>query len=86
MSLIQRQNALVAKLEDLYRKHFSRGYAGFGQDICGLRAKFKRQHVEEMLAAGYTRKEAMESAEQCNDVAYRNADSEAFMNQMGAAA
>lgn len=45
----------------------------------GLRSKAKRLHREEMIAAGYSAREALESAEQCDQVAYRNADFEECM-------
>ncbi len=86
MTLIQRQDALVAKLEPLYRKHFASGSSGFGGYIVGPRSRFKRLHHQELIAAGYTKQQALESAEQCDQVAYRNADHEHFMAQMGAAA
>lgn len=86
MTLIQRQDALVAKLEALYRKHFDSGASAFGGHITGPRSRLKRLHCEELIAAGYSKREAWESAEQCNDVAYRNADHAALVRQMGGAA
>lgn len=66
-TLIQRQDALVARLVPIYRERLQRGW--MGQDLCGLRAKANRLHIEDMLAAGYTRQQAAESAQQCNDMA-----------------
>jgi hypothetical protein len=86
VTLIQRQDALVAKLQPLYREHFQRGNPGFMQHTIGLRSRAKRLHREELIAAGYTHQEAMESANQCDAVAYRNADHAQFMAQMGAVA
>lgn len=86
MSLIQRQDALVAKLEAIYAKFFANGGGAKGGYITGPRSKAKRLHREEMIAAGYTKQEALESAEQCDQVAYRNADHAAYVKQMGGAA
>lgn len=77
MTLIQRQDALVAKLEPIYRERAKRGW--FGEDLIGKRSKLKRLHREEMIEAGYTKKEAGQSAEQCDQVAYRNVDFEVAM-------
>ena len=86
MTLIQRQAALVAQLESLYKTHFSMGHKAFSGKTIGTRSKLKRLHVEDMLKAGYSKQEAQASAEQCNDVAYLNADCHAFETQMGVAA
>nr|WP_295075338.1 hypothetical protein [uncultured Roseateles sp.] len=74
MILIQRQDVLVAQLEQIYSEHLKRGRAAFGQDIIGRRSRAKRLHREELAAAGYSPKEASESAEQCDQVAFRNAE------------
>lgn len=70
MSLIQRQDRLVASLEPIYKKAAERGYVG--NDTTGAAARIKRGHIEEMLAAGYTKPEAAESAEACSDTAWLN--------------
>lgn len=81
MTLIQRQDALVAKLEPVYKRFFKFGY--MGQDAIGIRSKAKRLHREEMEAAGYTKQEAIDSAQDCDGIAYRNADHAEFMAGMG---
>lgn len=81
MTLIQRQDALVEQLMPIYRERLSRGW--MGQDLCGKRSRINRMHIESMLRDGYSQREAAESAQQCNDVASRNADHEQFISQMG---
>ena len=80
-TLVQRQDALVAKLQPIHAKYIALGNGGGGA-YAGERAKAKRGHIEEMVAAGYTKREAAESAQQCDDVAYRNADYEALEAQL----
>lgn len=86
MSLIQRQDALVAKLEPIYLARISSGRSGMDGASAGRRSKAKRLHAEELMAAGYSRDEAWQSANDCDQVAYRNADHTAFLAQMGAPA
>ena len=82
-TLIQRQDRLVAELEPVHRKRLLSGHGGGGW-YGGTRSRIKHRHITEMLAAGYTRREAVESASQCDDVAYRNADYDVLMSQMSA--
>lgn len=84
MTLIQRQDALVAKLEPIHRDCIARGWKG--EAAIGTRSKLKRLHREEMMKAGYTRDEARQSAEDCDQVAFRNADHAALAAQLGVAA
>lgn len=83
MTLIARQQQLVALLQPIHRQRIEGSSGGrFG----GLRSRHKHKHVEEMVAAGYTRREAAESAQQCDDIAHLNADHDALVRQMGGAA
>ena len=75
MSLIERQERHVAALESIYRQRLARGY--MGGDLCGRRAVLNRRHIEEMRGAGYSQREATESAQQCCDMAALNAGSDA---------
>ena len=86
MSLIQRQDALVAKLEPIYFARISSGRPGMDCSSAGQRSRAKRLHAEELMAAGYSRDEAWQSANDCDQVAYRNADHSAFLTSMGAPA
>lgn len=85
MSLIQRQDALVALLEPVHRKYIKLGNSAGGA-YAGTRSRLKNRHIAEMRAAGYSKSEAAESAQQCDEVAYRNADYEILMERMGAVA
>ena len=76
MSLIERQQRLVTQLEPIYRDRIAQGYAGMPNWLIGRRSKANRLHIEEMRAAGYSRREAAESAQQCNDIAALNAAAE----------
>jgi len=84
MSLIQRQDALVATLEPIYFARISSGRPGMCCQSSGQRSKAKRLHAEELMAAGYNRDEAWKSANDCDQVAHVNADHAVFMAQMGA--
>ncbi len=81
MTLIQRQDKLVAELEPVHRRRLQIGH-GAGGWYGGTRSRLKHRHIEEMIAAGYSRREAAESAQQCDDVAYRNADYNSLMVQL----
>lgn len=70
-TLIERQSALVAQVTPIYRERLERGW--MGQDLSGQRSRLNRLHIEAMLRDGYSRREAAESAQQCNDVASLNA-------------
>jgi hypothetical protein len=70
MTLIQRQDALVAQLVAIYAVYAQRGRRGMGGDLCGRRAKANRFFRESMIAAGYSKREAVEAQEQCNDMAW----------------
>jgi hypothetical protein len=83
-TLIQRQSELVAQLEPVHRKFIRMGHAGGGA-YAGMRSRIKHKHIEEMRTAGYTQREAAESAHQCDEVAYLNADHDVFIEQMGTA-
>lgn len=72
MTLMQRQDALVAKLEPVHRRFIGMGNSGGGA-YAGQRSRLKHVHIAEMRAAGYSRSEAAESAQQCDDVARLNA-------------
>lgn len=85
MSLIERQDQLVKKLEPIYLERLKRGTAGIGQDLVGARAKLNRLHIQEMRTVGYSQREAIDSYQQCNDVARLNAGHAHFAAQMGAA-
>jgi hypothetical protein len=63
MTLIQRQDALVAQLVAIYAVYAQRGRRG-------RRAKANRFFRESMIAAGYSKREAVEAQEQCNDMAW----------------
>ncbi|RUR71950.1 hypothetical protein EJP67_33380 [Variovorax guangxiensis] len=52
----------------------------------GTRSKFKNRHISELIAAGYSRREAAESAQQCDDMAALNADYEAHAKNTGSEA
>lgn len=73
MTLIQRQNALVAQLEPIHLLFIGMGTGGGGA-YSGHRARLKRQHIEDMRKAGHSQREAAESAQQCDDVARLKAD------------
>lgn len=73
-TLIERQDRHVAALEPIYRDRFARGW--MGQDLCGRRARLNRKHVEELRAAGYSQREAAQSASDCCDMAALNARAE----------
>ena len=51
MTLIQRQNALVAQLEPIHLRFIGMGTGGGGA-YSGHRARLKRQHIEDMRKAG----------------------------------
>ncbi len=85
MTLIQRQDALVAKLERIYLSVMREGHISMDGMAIGQRSKAKRLHAEEMMAAGYSRGEAWQSANDCDQVAQVNASHAAFLAQMGAA-
>lgn len=86
MSLIQRQEALVQVLErQVWRPYFALGRR-LGQDLAGIRSRLKRLHAEELMKVGYTKAQAWESAEQCNDVAFRNMDHEDALKGLGVTA
>lgn len=70
MTLIQRQDALVAQLVAIYTLYVNRGARGMGGDLCGRRSKAKRLFRESMIAAGYSNREAVEAQSQCNDMAW----------------
>lgn len=78
MTLIQRQNGLVAQLEPIHRKFIKLGNSGGGA-YAGMRSRVKHRHIEEMRAAGYSQREAAESAQQCDEVARLNADHDAAL-------
>jgi hypothetical protein len=82
MSLITRQDALVAQLQPVHAKRIRLGAGGWW---AGTRSRFKNAHIAEMVAAGYSRREAAESAQQCDEMAQLNADHDALIAQMGAA-
>ena len=84
-TLIQRQDACVALLEPIHRRFITLGIYGGGA-YAGMRSRVKHQHIAVMRAAGYSQREAAESAQQCDDVARLNADHELLMAQMGAKA
>lgn len=65
MSLIERQQHLITKLEHIYR-------TAIGGARAGMRSRALREHVEEMRAAGYTKDEAWTSANDCRDMAELN--------------
>ena len=73
MSLIERQQRLVDKLEPIYRARIAQGYAGMPGWLAGPRSRANRLHIEELRAAGYSQREAADSAQQCNDIAQLNA-------------
>lgn len=70
MSLIARQDQLVTQLEPIYRQRIAQGY--MGGHLCGRRARLNRLHIESMVKDGYTKPQAAESAQQCNDIAALN--------------
>ena len=78
MTLIQRQGRLVAQLEPIHRKFMKLGNSGGGA-YAGMRSRVKHRHIEEMRAAGYSQREAAESAQQCDEVARLNADCDAAL-------
>lgn len=86
MSLIQRQDALVAKLEAIYLSRMRDGRFSMDGMACGQRARAKRLHAEELMAAGYSKEEAWQSVNDCDQVAQVNASHASFLAQMGAAA
>lgn len=67
-TLIQRQTRHVEALRQVCAERIRRGY--MGGDLAGKRAKLNRAHIEEMRAAGYSQREAAESAQQCWDMAW----------------
>lgn len=69
MTLIQRQDALVAKLLPIHLKRINECGGRVYGDIAGARSKTKRLHIEELIAAGYSKREAADSASQCDDMA-----------------
>ena len=81
MTLIQRQDALVKKLVQVHMERLSRGW--FGQDLQAKRSIARRLHVQELVAAGYTKKDAADSAQQCDDVACLEAAHEHFAKSFG---
>jgi hypothetical protein len=78
-----RQDALVAQLEAVHRRRLE-GFLGgwFG----GTRSRLKNRYIDEMVAEGYSRSEAAESAQRCDDIAYRRVDHAALLKQMGGVA
>lgn len=77
MSLIRRQDALVAALEPIYRKNLERSHSGVAQDIIARAARVKHMHIKQMTMSGYSQSEASASAAQCAEVAWLNVISEA---------
>ncbi len=70
MSLIQMQDRHVAALEPIYRAGHKRGYIDGA-----LRHQLHNEnyrHIDEMIAAGYSKREAAASSIQCNDMAGLN--------------
>lgn len=80
MTLIQRQDALVAQLETVHRRFMTLGH-GAGGAYGGNRSRMKHRHIAELRAAGYSQREAAESAQQCDEVAYLNANYEIRMER-----
>lgn len=78
MTLIQRQEALMARLEPVHRRFIAMGNSGGGA-YAGQRSRLKHVHIAEMRAAGYSQREAAESAQQCDEVARLNADCDAAL-------
>ena len=72
LTLVQRQDACVAQLEPIHRCFIALGNGGGGA-YAGKRSRVKHQHIAEMRAAGYSQREAAESASQCDDIAILNA-------------
>lgn len=81
MSFIEKQTALVAQIKPLYLKRFKGGIFG-GQSV-GFRSKYKRIHMEAMTKAGYTKTEAIQSANDCDDMAQLEAMCEATEQSLG---
>lgn len=82
-TLVQRQNACVALLEPVHRRFIAIGHSAGGA-YAGARSRIKYRHINEMRKAGYTQREAAESAQQCDDIARLNADHDVLMAQLGA--
>lgn len=80
-TLVQRQDACVALLEPIHRHYIALGNGGGGA-YAGKRARVKHQHIAAMRAAGYSQREAAESAQQCDDMARLNADYDLLMAQL----
>ena len=78
MTLIQRQDKLVGQLEPIHRQFINQKNSGGGA-YAGMRSRVKHRHIAEMRAAGYSQREAAESAQQCDEVARLNADCDAAL-------
>ena len=83
MTLIQKQDQLVAQLEPIYFSRIAQGKSGMDGQASGLKSRAKRLHAEMLMKEGYTKDEAWQSASDCEQVAYRNADHKAYMAGMG---
>lgn len=68
-TLIERQDRLVATLVTIHRRRLAECCGRIDGMAAGQRSRAKRLHIEEMRAAGYTQREAADSASQCDDVA-----------------
>lgn len=82
MSLIQRQDALIAILQPVHAMHIKQGFL-YGDQIA-KKSIAKMKHRKELVEAGYSTQQAKESVFRCDEVAYRNADHEDLMQKMGA--
>lgn len=68
-TLIERQEACIRQLVPIHRRRLDQCRGRVDGMCAGQRSRAKRLHIEEMLAAGYSKKEAADSAAQCDDMA-----------------
>lgn len=73
------QDRHVAALEPIYRAGHKRGYLDGGLKYA--RTKENYRHIDEMIAAGYTKRQAADSSTQCNDMAALNVNFEIEWNK-----
>jgi hypothetical protein len=81
VTLIQRQTELVAAIKPIYRMRIETGY--LGGSGAGTRARLKRLHAEQMIRDGYTKREAWDSANDCDQMAWLQASYESVEAGLG---
>ena len=80
--LMREQNALQGRLERIWSYHYRNGTGMVARYTIDMKAKAKCLHVEALMAAGFTKSRAWESAEQCDELARMVASHADYMGKM----